>query len=366
MSKVLILNADYDGAKEAVDEVFREFPLDVAGKRVFIKPNLVIGKPPQEAATTHPALVRAIVDACRERNAKQVLVGDNPGGGEHLVRATAEEAGFLPLLEDCFKDVSGDSRTVSVNSPLSSSVSVSADILNADVLINVPKFKTHPMVGLTGCIKNMFGAVPGLEKARMHTLTGKMHEMMHFFVKLYDAVTPHLNIVDAVLAMEGEGPSHGRPRRLGKIIAGDNGAEVDVVMGAMLGLPTERMRFFKTIAQEGLGSNSLKDITLMGEFERIKDFTLPTINTLSGDDLKLLFTHHGQLKPVLDEDACTHCGRCIDVCFTRALEMQDYPLIDYDKCIACWCCYEMCPEGAYSLPDAVRIVERIKAEVSST
>ena len=168
-------------------------------------------------------------------------------------------------------------------------------------------------------------------------------------------------LMDAVLAMEGEGPSHGEPRHLGKIIAGDNGAEVDVVLGAMLGLPTDKMRFFKTIEQEGLGKSRLEDINVMGVFELLKDFALPSINALSTEDLKLLFKHHGQLKPELSEDDCTLCGRCVEVCFAGALEMQDYPCIDYDKCIACWCCYEMCPEGAYTLPDAGRIVQQIRA-----
>ncbi len=361
MSQVLILETDYETVRDAVEEVFRKFPLPLEGKRVFIKPNIVIGKPPEHAATTHPLLVEAIVESCLKRGAEEAAVGDNPGGGEHLVRSAAETAGFLPLLEPYFKDVSAESRAVEVNSTLRASVPVSTAFLDADILINVPKFKTHPMVGVTGCIKNMFGVVPGLEKARLHTLTSKIHEMAHFFIMLYAAVTPDLNIVDAVLAMEGEGPSHGEPRHLGKIIAGDNGAEVDVVLGAMLGLPTDKMRFFKTIEQEGLGKIRLEDINVMGVFEPLKDFALPSINALSTEDLKLLFKHHGQLKPELNEDDCTLCGRCVEVCFAAALEMQEYPCIDYDKCIACWCCYEMCPEGAYTLPDAGRIVQQIRA-----
>ncbi len=360
MSRVLVLNAEYDNVQGAIEEVFRQFSLDLTGKRVFIKPNIVVGKPPEHAATTHPVLVKAIVESCLRRGAEEVAVGDNPGGGEHLVVPEAEGAGFLPLLKDYFRDISSECRQIQVGSDVLSSVPVSSAVLDADVLINVPKFKTHPMKGITGCIKNMFGIVPGLEKARLHTLTTRVHEMAYFFIKLYAAVTPHFNIVDGITAMEGEGPSHGNPRYLGKILAGDNGAEVDVVMASMLGLDTGSMRFFQTVEKEGLGSCRLNDIEVAGQFEIIKDFALPSINSLSTTDLKLLFKHHGPLKPRLDEDVCTLCGRCIQVCLTRALEMRDYPHIDYDKCIACWCCYEMCPEGAYSLPDARLIVQEIK------
>lgn len=361
MSKVLLLHAQYENIQEPVEAIFRHFPLDLAGKTIFIKPNLVIGKPPHHAATTHPLLVKAIVEACLARGALKVMVGDNPGGPEHLVRPVAEAAGFLPLLEPYFIDMSKDIRDVRIDSALATSVPVSSAIMDADLLINVPKFKTQPLAVFTGCIKNMFGAIPGLEKARMHTLYTAPHQLVEFLIKLYSAVTPHLNIVDAITAMEGEGPSHGTPRHVGKLIAGYNGAEVDVVLGAMLGLPTEKMRFYKTMEQEGLGKPSLKDITLMGSFEPLKGFSLPTLNTLSADDVKLLFKHHGPLKPQLTEELCTLCGRCIEVCLSKAIEMKDYPRIDYNKCIACWCCFEMCPEGAYFLPDAASIVQKIKA-----
>lgn len=359
MCDVLILEAGYDDLAGPINQIFQTFPLPMEGKKVLIKPNIVLGRSPEAAATTHPAVVATVIEECKKRGASSIWVGDNSGGLPEWSFSCAKKAGFMQELPDHFQDISMEVSLIDLGLPTLPPLLISKKVLEADLIINVPKFKTHPLVGFTGCIKNMFGVVVGLDKARVHSLIRHPARLAEFLVILYKRFEPHLNIVDGIMAMEGEGPSHGQPKKLGKLLAGYNGAAVDVVIASMIGLDPDNQPYYKFLKDNGLVPQSLSEIAKEGSFEILQDFDLPGLNTLNHDELRTLLKRHGPLKPVLNEEKCIRCRKCYDICLQSAITFDEFPVIDYDKCIACWCCFEMCPEGAWLLPNARSVLNQM-------
>lgn len=358
MCDVLILQADYDDLAGPINQIFQTFPLSMEGKKVLIKPNIVLGRRPEGAATTHPGVVQTVIGECLRRGAQTIWVGDNSGGLPEWSHSAAKKAGLTGQSPDYFQDISKEASQVDLGLPSLPPLLVSKKVLEADLIINIPKLKTHPLVGYTACIKNMFGVVIGLDKARVHSLIRHPARLAEFLVLLYKRFLPSLNIVDGILAMEGEGPSHGKPKKLGKLLAGYNGAAVDVVIASMLGINPDNQPYYQFLRDNGLVPASLSGIFKEGCFQILKDFDLPVLNTLNQGELRTLLKSHGPLKPELKEEKCIKCRKCYDICLQKAITFEDYPAIDYEKCIACWCCYEMCPEGAWLLPNPRTLLDR--------
>lgn len=358
MYDVLILKASYDDLSDPIKEIFQTFPLALTGKKILIKPNIVLGREPEAAATTHPLVVEAIIKECQRQGAKTIWVGDNSGGLPEWSGSAANMSGYGALSSEHFCDISQEFSFIDLDFPLVPPLKVSQKVLDADLIINVPKLKTHPLVGYTACIKNMFGVVVGLDKAKIHSIIRHPFRLAEFLSLLYKRFRPHLNIVDGILAMEGEGPSHGKPYKLGKLLAGYNGAMIDVVIASMLGMVPDGHPYYKFLQDNQLLPSLLTEISVHGPHERLDDFALPGLNTLNSAELRTLFKKNGPLKPDLEENKCVKCYKCLDVCLQQAITSDGYPEIDYERCIACWCCYEMCPEGAWVLPDPRQLIRK--------
>jgi len=239
MSKVLIRNTDEKHVKEVVDEIFSIFKVDLKGKRVLIKPNLLGAYPPEKAVCTHPALVKAIVEVC-EAQTDKIIVGDNPmrALGPSGIDRTAELSGIREAAGKYFQNIGNAAIAADIGSQLIDRLPLSKVIEEVDYIINVPKFKTHMLLGMSVCLKNLYGLIPGAMKAELHNKLQHPKLLTQFIVELYKYRIPDLNIVDAIIGMEGQGPSHGNPRRIGRILAGTNGVEVDAVAAIMMGFPT--------------------------------------------------------------------------------------------------------------------------------
>jgi len=349
MSKVMIQPATYETVRPAVDRAFALFPLDLAGKRVLIKPNVLRASEAREGIVTHPAVLRAVVEKVEDMRPAAIVVGDNPG----VVSYGANEESFRKtgLMEAAcghYRNIGNDACRVDFNPEFLPAVSLSRAVIEADVIISLPKFKTHGLTVVTGAIKNSYGFLPGAVKAKLHKAAGNPERFHEAVVEVFRLRVPDLFIVDAVVGMEGNGPAGTDLREIGLILGSDNAVALDAVIATMMGCAPERLRFLRKARAAGLGDYDLKTIDVIGELKPLPDFKLPT---LGGNPAMQAALHNRiSMRPQADRQRCTGCGACIDQCPVAVLSMQDdLPRVDADTCIACFCCQEICPEQAIAL-----------------
>lgn len=335
------------------------------GQRVLLKPNMLAARPPEAAVTTHPALVRVVAALVRESGGT-VLVGDSPGIGrfEQVARITGiagatEAAGgeLVPFAATRRISTTGRFRQLEL----------AAVYLDADLVINLPKLKTHEMMTLTCGVKNLFGAVVGPAKAGLHLTAGRSRDLFAgLLLEIAFARTVDLTIVDGIVAMEGNGPNSGTPRRLGMLLAGVNPVAVDTIASRLAGIPPHLLPVEQEARQRGLSGSDPGQIETAGDPPplTVAPFTLP-------DGLDLQFGLPGFLKTVLrdrltplpaaDPERCVRCGVCRDVCPPGAITLTKNALkVDSGRCIRCWCCRELCPHRAMTLNKGVllRLAEK--------
>ncbi len=347
MSKVVVRNADHERMDEILLDIFRELQVDLVGKSVLIKPNFGAAVGPEKSASTDARVVKAVLDTCLTQT-KDVVIGENPGNLDQGAMHSVEMSGILELAGDYYCNISKEGEFVDIGSDILPKVFISRKIREVDYLINVPKMKTHVLAGISCCIKNLFGYVVGAMKSRYHKETGGLKRLTQLWLDLYKFRTPDLNIVDAIVAMEGGGPTHGKPRSVGKIIAGTNGVEVDVVVTCMMGWDPKKIKKLEMAHQQGLGEIDLGRIEVVGDFEVLPEFERPP--TFALDPKFNPYEEITKIRPTLDEGRCVLCRLCGDEsCPMGAISFEPYPTIDEEKCISCYCCVEFCPEGALSV-----------------
>ena len=345
MSRVIVRDADFESLPRIVESLFEELQVDLMGKRVLIKPNFGAAVGPEKSALTDPRVVKAVLDACLART-HDVVIGDNPGNLDTGAMHTIKMSGILEIAGDYYHNISKDGVFVDIGSQIIPKVFLSRKVTEVDYVINVPKMKTHVLSGISCCIKNLYGYVVGAMKSRYHLEAGSLKRLTQLWLDLYSYRRPDLNIVDAILAMEGGGPTHGKPRRVGKIVAGTNGMETDVVLTAMMGWNPKAIKKLEMAHQQGLGEIEVEKIDVVGEFQILQEFEKPP--TFSSLDSKINpYEEIVKIQPKLDQERCVRCGLCAnESCPARAISFEDFPAIDKNKCISCYCCVEFCPEGA--------------------
>ena len=244
MHTVMIHPADYQECQAAVDRAFDLFPQRIKGRKVFIKPNVLRPARPEEAVTTHPAVVEAIVRRVEAEGAASIVVGDNPGlMGYGANEKSFERCGLMAAARGHYRNVGTDAVEVPFREDYCSTLSVSRDIMEADVFISAPKFKTHGLTCITGAIKNSYGILPGAQKATLHKLSGSQERFHEVVVDVFRLRAPDLVIMDAVLGMQGNGPASTELRWIGRVLASDNAVALDAVVARMMGLDPARLRF---------------------------------------------------------------------------------------------------------------------------
>lgn len=354
MSKVLIHPATYENVRDAVDRAFALFPLELRGKSVLIKPNVLRGSDSKDAIVTNPAVLRAVVEKVETLEPASIVVGDNPGlvsygANEESFRVT----GLMEASKGYYRNIGTDSLLVNFNPDFIPAVSISRIVLETDVIISLPKFKTHGLTVITGAIKNSYGFLPGAQKAQLHKAAGSPHRFHEAVVDVFRLRVPDFILVDAVIGMEGNGPASPDLRDIGLILASDNAVALDAVIAAMMGCNPGRLRFLQRAKELGLGDYDLNAIDIVGELARIPDFKLPPLGgeaILENKGIQQAIRDRILVRPQADPELCTSCGTCVDQCPVSALSMGDHiPQVDADTCITCFCCQEMCPEKAISL-----------------
>ncbi|MBI4495880.1 MAG: DUF362 domain-containing protein [Deltaproteobacteria bacterium] len=365
---VLILEADYQRMDEIMERVLAAFPFPWAGKRVVLKPNILGPYPPEKAVTTHPSLVRSLTRALKERGAV-CLVGDNPGlNGYAANERCARLSGIFEAAEGCFVNFARETVAAPVRSRFFQKLAVSRAVLEADWVINLPKFKTHMQTRLTGAVKNMFGILAGAEKARVHLAAFRPQDFAEALVDIYQIRPPDLTIMDAVVGMEGNGPSGTDLRRIGKVLAAENGVSLDGLMAAMVGLKPGSMSLLRIASRRGLGKIDPGRMEIQGTWSRLESFrmplTFPSRGLLGALVNKLYYRPMVKSRISFRRDLCTSCGVCARHCPAQALKMPagapgdppqisgahgHAPLLTKKKCISCFCCYELCSSRAIEL-----------------
>lgn len=192
-----------------------------AGDRVLLKPNLLTGARPTKECVTRPEIVCCVAQMVRDAGGNPFL-GDGPAFGS--AAGVARANGYMPLIHDLnlpIVDFHG-SRYETVSEEFNHLL-LSKEAMDADVVINLPKVKSHVQLTLTMGVKNLFGCVPGKMKAWWHMEAGKSQERFGtMLVETARTINPNLTILDGIMGHEGNGPSGGEPRHLGVLAASAN------------------------------------------------------------------------------------------------------------------------------------------------
>ncbi len=329
------------------------------GQKVLLKVNLIGPVPPQQAATTHPELVRALIRICRAQGC-EVWVGDSAGGAIAGISPTAKAlkvAGFEAVAaEEGAKiinfDQAGAGEVPSKTGRFVKSFFLAKPVLDADVVINLPKFKAHSAAIYTGAVKNVFGCIPGLRKAEYHRLAPAPEDFGEIIADIHLACGVKLNIMDAVVGMEGAGPTAGKARKLGYLLLSQDALALDAAAIGMLGLRVQDVPILAQAARLEVGEPNLEKIRLCGDFNKlpqITDFKLPAARRRGGSGIILKgVIKFFKVRPRIDPKRCKHCQTCVESCPVKAIDSKTKQ-IDYDKCIECLCCHELCLHRAVDL-----------------
>ncbi len=354
MTSVLIHPATYDTVRPAIDRAFEIFPINLSGKKVLIKPNALRTSNANEAIVTHPSVLRAVVEKVETLDPAEIIVGDNPGVVSYGANEECfEKTGLMDAGMGYYQNIGNDSVKIDFNPKFMSSVSVSKAILEADIIISLPRFKTHGLTVISGALKNSYGFLPGAQKAILHKIAGSPARFSEVVVEVFKIRVPDLFILDAVVGMEGNGPSSADLRDIGLILATDNAVAMDSVIATMMGCDPSCLRFLQKAKKDGLGDYDLKTVNIIGKLEKIPDFKLPPLGgegIMENPSIMEMLTSKIKFRPKVDQKLCTACGTCVAQCPVSALTMNDnFPEVDADTCITCFCCQELCPEKAIQL-----------------
>jgi uncharacterized protein (DUF362 family)/NAD-dependent dihydropyrimidine dehydrogenase PreA subunit len=325
------------------------------GNKVLIKPNILLAKAPEEAITTHPAVIEAIITAVKKVGAIP-LIGDSPGGlvgnvGKHWKITGIEEVCKRLDVEILnFEALGVYKKTINGNH-----YHIAKPVLEADIIINVPKIKTHGLTTLTCAIKNMYGVIPGLTKVNYHKEAPKPSDFSGLVVDIFALSKPQLNIVDGIIGMDGSGPSAGNPKELGMILASSDAVALDSLICHILGKDPLKVSTNKIAHERGLGEANINKIDVLGYQPSVRDdFKWPP--SIAGSlDMVPSFISKGLMRfwwtrPAIDSEICTKCNKCVKSCPVEALSFgASIPEFNYPECINCMCCMEMCPEKAVHL-----------------
>ncbi|MBR4110554.1 MAG: DUF362 domain-containing protein [Clostridia bacterium] len=363
MSEVNIVKCeDYSDAnvKKAFDELIPLIGgLDWVkpGMKIMIKANLVTFLKPEAAATTHPSLLCELVKRLVEKGA-EVVVGDSPGGMYNSIYVnrvySATRIDDVKKFGGKLNENFGQSIAKFDEGKILKEFPYTSYLDDADVIINFCKLKSHGMMGMSAAVKNLFGIIPGTKKPEFHYRYPNHNDFANMLIDLNEFLKPKLCIVDAVVGMEGNGPTAGTPRQVGAILASENPYKLDLACSTIMGLKIDDVPTLSESFKRGYIPESIEKVDLNDDLNKyfVKDYdNVLTHRTLKFENQNTIFgrvsTKLLKAKPNLKSDECVGCGKCAEVCPVKAIEIvKGKAKIDRKKCIKCFCCQEFCPKGA--------------------
>lgn len=334
--------------------------------RVVVKPNLLMPAKEDKAIVTHPEFFRAVIQIVRENGGMPILV-ESPA--VHSLERAIKKSGYADIVESEGVTVADPAKTRILTfdgAKKFKHIDISEAYFDADIILNLPKFKTHGITYITGAVKLLFGAIPGLEKSKMHLRCSTPEAFSEFLLDLYGAMNygfstpkPIIHLMDAIAVQEGEGPGPaGIPRRLNAVLAGENGIAVDYVAAMIAGLDVNKALTVVNGFARDYGVASPDEISVLGETVeamRVNDFVPATGGSIFSNMFRWPFNTPFVKnllldRPVPKEDRCTLCYQCRKICASGAISESSgrikTPVYDYNRCIRCLCCLEICPEAA--------------------
>lgn len=327
------------------------------GEKILLKPNLLSARQPEEAVTTHPEFVRAVIKILKEIGVT-VLLGDSPGGAIKGVERVWEKTGMLLIArQENIELVNLEiypKIEVPINYPAVKTLYLSRIIYDVSGIISLPKLKTHNLTVLTAGVKNLYGLIPGLRKGEYHKLAPLPQDLSRLLLELYEVLKPklRLTIVDGIVGMDGDGPSSGRVRHLGIVALGDDALALDKELAVFLGLNPEKIQILK----QGEKKFGQIKVTIVGKLppKPEEKFLKPTnwYYFLIPRFLVKILGKFIWAKPVIDPKICNACMLCVESCPVKTIKMLPEikkPKIFPEKCIDCLCCHELCPRKAITL-----------------
>ncbi len=350
--------------------------LDMAGfdygclrhARVALKPNLLMAAAIEKAVVTHPAFFRAVARIVIEHGGHPVLV-ESPGFGS--LESVIRQVGYAEVAKDLGIEIADMGPTMILHDDharVFKRIEIAKALDGVDMILNLPKFKTHGLTYVTGAVKNLFGTIPGLKKSHMHMRCPKGPAFSEWLLDLYGALLsgferpkPIFTIMDAVIGQEGEGPGpSGTPRAIGAVIVGPDPVAVDYVATSVVGLDYKKVDTIIRGFERDFAVSSPEEIRIVGEAVEAMRLTgfKPTRTSISSHFLRGPLVGHFVKnlvveKPWPNPERCTLCYKCRTICPAGAISAAKRdagtPRYDYKKCIRCFCCMEICPEAAIGL-----------------
>lgn len=331
------------------------------GDRVFLKLNLVMKKHPDDAVTTHPAIVEAVAKKLISAGAS-VIIGDSPGGpyNKGVLQGLYKICGIEEVAARTGAELNFDCSTEEYQHTHGAAVKrliLTKPMMDCHKIITVSKLKTHGMALYTGAVKVMFGAVPGALKAEYHYRMPEIKIFSNMLVDICTLTKPVLNIIDGVYGMEGDGPTAGTPVHSKVVIASESPYDADVAGAYIMGIPLLDIPTIQRARERNLSSGNIRDIEIVGDniewFK--KTYKAPNIKTLNFSGrlpkpVERFLNRRVMPRPVFSQELCIGCSSCKELCPPGAITMVNgKPSVDLYKCIRCFCCQELCPQKAVEI-----------------
>lgn len=353
---------------EAIDTLLGLLPATArlsSTSRVVLKPNLLAKHAPQKAVTTHPDVVRAVILALQKRGVRHITLADSPGGlyTPALMQGIYKESGVAAVCAETGVELYTKCKSTMLqgNGQLVKQFEVLQPIAECDVIINLPKLKTHVMMGMSGAVKNLFGCIPGLRKAEFHMQFPQKERFAQMLIDLQTTLPPQLHLVDGILGMEGDGPGGGIPRECNLLLAGENPYIMDLALAYYMGMEPAQLPLATAAHKQGLAPLMLDKSLLLAEdtslLQPLPGFILP--RSYEGNinfeqnlppflrPVARAFTRQIAPRPMIDKNRCIGCGKCAEICPQKVISLQSKKAtIAYKNCIRCFCCHEVCPVKA--------------------
>lgn len=350
---------DESEVKSIIDKIidfYDELKNIKSGTKVVIKANLVSAMAPEKSATTHPILLKALTSYLLEKNCT-VVIGDSPGGV--FTKPYLAAVYNATKMKETGAKLNDNFHTIKKSFPearILKSFEYTAYLDDADLLINFSKLKTHGMMGMSASVKNLFGTIPGTLKPEYHYRFPKHEDFANMLIDLNEYFKMQINIIDAIEAMEGNGPTAGTPKFVGAILTSSNPYALDYIASKIIGISFSEVQTIKQSIErklfipEDIELNDNLEDYLISDFKLIKVSSLEFMSDKNNIVSRFLSTASSKIfasKPEVKKSKCIGCQKCANICPMKAITMEGgKPKIDRTKCIKCYCCQEFCPVGA--------------------
>ena len=320
---------------------------ELSGKRVLLKPNLLTERRPEQAVTTHPEVVRHVIRRLRAAGAR-VTVGDSPASTANLRQVWQTSGIGAVCAEEGVPLISFEQAGVRAFEKDGFAFTVANPILEADLVVNLPKVKSHSLTMLTAAVKNMYGAIPGYSKTTLHRLHPKPATFGRLIKTVWEVFPPTWTLADGVVGMEGQGPANGRPVRLGFLAASADPFALDRALCGLLHIDVRRVPYLAAQAAD----EAEAPFAVIGDPVTVDSFEVPSGAHLLSLAPEWLVRNASRLvwvRPAFSAEACVGCGKCEKACPVHAIAIPPdsrRPVLERARCICCSCCLEVCPRDA--------------------